>query len=183
MRGLFIHDLGACSCAPFKFKRDPSIIAAGIAAGASLASGVISNASSSNMNAASRDYDWMKTNELMYYNDEQAEKARQGQRDLLSQEQNWNEYMYGQYSSPSAMMRQYRDAGMNPYLVDAQPTHGQSFNSPNAPSSPQASATSTGQPPVVQPDFSGISRAGLAMLEGVSVKANVANQSASKLDP
>lgn len=39
------------------------------------------------------------------------------QRALLDHQQKWTEDMYTKYQSPEALMRQYREAGLNPYLM------------------------------------------------------------------
>lgn len=180
MRGLFINELGACSCAPFKIKCiEPVTTAALIGAGASLVGGMINSSTSANMNSASREYDWMKTQDLMYFNDEQAQKAREHQSHLLQAEQDWNERMYNDYQSPLSLRRQYEEAGYNPYLVESSGhIAGNMPTSQSAPTGVSASAPNTGQPPQFMPDLSGIGRAGEMLLQGSVAKANVANQSA-----
>lgn len=39
------------------------------------------------------------------------------QRSLTREQQNWQEAMYNRYSSPAALMRQYKAAGLNPFLA------------------------------------------------------------------
>lgn len=47
----------------------------------------------------------------------------------------WNEQMYNKYESPSAMMAQYRDAGLNPALMYQSSTNGDISTSTTQPSS------------------------------------------------
>lgn len=63
----------------------------------------------------------------------------QAQQNVLARQ--WQEDIYNRYSSPAAMMRQYREAGLNPYL-------GMSGNvgSGMSASAPMSGATSVGSP-------------------------------------
>lgn len=87
---------------------------------------------------------------------------------LNAQNRWWQEYMYNRYNSPAAMMRQYRDAGVNPYLGSSTDLVG--------------SASSV--PPQVMPTFSnpGESAAqGLAAgVQAAQVDSMVGNQRAEE---
>lgn len=51
------------------------------------------------------------------------------------EEREYNEYLYNEYESPSAMMRQYQEAGLNPALMYGDASSGNVAYSHNAPSS------------------------------------------------
>lgn len=51
------------------------------------------------------------------------------------EERQYNEYLYNQYESPAAQMRQYQQAGLNPALMYQGATGGQVASSHNAPTS------------------------------------------------
>lgn len=190
MRGLFNKTLGACSCAPFVPKNiDPFIIGAGISAAASIGSGVASGIQASNLNKENREYDWRKFEVSQAYNTLEAERSRAHQKALLQREQDWNEKMYNQYNSPSAMRAQYEAAGYHPYL--ASPEHGvgasqMQASSPSAPASPQGSVSSGGAPATYMSDVAspmrGMIDSANLLLSGKRITAESANQQAQALN-
>lgn len=107
----------------------------------------------------------------------------QTQENLLNR--NWQEKMWNaenQYNTPSAMMQRYREAGLNPYLVqkDGSSAIG-SAGSAGTPSMVSAPNSATVAP--VNP-YSALSRLGESIslgLQSRSVDANVASQNADAL--
>lgn len=179
MRGLFNKTLGASLCAPFVPKCNGL---AAMGAGLDMLGGLIQMSNTNAQNQAAREYDWMKTNDLMFFSDEQAEKARQHQSELLKNQQDWNERYYQLYNSPSAMRKQLEEAGYHSYLAaDSQPNVG-SVPSTSAPSSSVASAPSTGNPPMLPVNANFLSGAVDAYLRAKSVNADASNQSAQALN-
>lgn len=186
MRGLFIQTLGACNIAPFQFKRDPAIIGAIITAAGALASTATSSIAQSNLNADNRDFSREMTEQQNQFNREEAEKARMHQASLLSAEQNWNEFMYNQYQSPSALRRQYEEAGYNPYLVEGSGHVGGSVpTGPTAPSTAQAQGSNPFNPQTQVPNYgafaSGLSDAAHMYFNAKQATANTANVNAMAL--
>ena len=55
---------------------------------------------------------------------------------LNASNREWQEEMYKKYSSPEAMMRQYREAGVNPYLVGGSGNLQGSFSPSNSQAMP-----------------------------------------------
>lgn len=86
---------------------------------------------------------------------------------LNSSNREWQEEMYKKYSSPEALMRQYREAGVNPYLVGSAGNLQGSFNP---------------TPPSAMPDIKDFGSAGAQGLQaGASaqmVNSQVGNQQA-----
>lgn len=54
---------------------------------------------------------------------------------MAQEERQYNEYLYNQYESPAAQMRQYQQAGLNPALMYQGATGGHVASSNNAPTS------------------------------------------------
>lgn len=76
---------------------------------------------------------------LNYFNTSQSNSQSSAE---ASRNRKWQEKMYNQYQSPAAMMRQYREANMNPYLA-GQDSLGQGFGfSPSQPDIRPADASS-----------------------------------------
>lgn len=63
--------------------------------------------------------------------------------EMMRKQQQWQEDMYNKYQSPEAMMRQYKNAGLNPYLLGNEGSVGSIPSSSSAPM-PNASAPSMG---------------------------------------
>lgn len=107
----------------------------------------------------------------------------QSQENLLNR--NWQEKMWNaenQYNTPSAMMQRYREAGLNPYLVqkDGSSAIGSagSAGTPSMVSAPNAASVAPVNP------YSALSRLGESIslgLQSRSVDANVASQNADAL--
>lgn len=81
--------------------------------------------------------------QTMNFNAQQAELDRQFQSAEAEKARQWQEDYYQQYQSPSALMSQYRDAGLNPALM-----YGQSGTSSAPPSTsvPSGASASAGMP-------------------------------------
>lgn len=77
------------------------------------------------------------------FNAQQAELNRQFQSQEAQIARDWQEQQYNLYSSPSAMVRQYQDAGMNPALMYGQNLQSSTGSSP-APSGSMASGSPLG---------------------------------------
>lgn len=154
-------------------KRDPSILAAGITATAALGSAGMSAAAANANSHQGRVFSrW-----AVKQGQEEAARAREWTSHESELARQWEEYMYNQYNSPSAMMAQYRAAGLNPYLMGSDaPGSAMSSSAPMAP--PGNQAPIVGAPPQYMPDFSGISQAGNAFMQALGVKANIASQEA-----
>lgn len=106
---------------------------------ANLQMNAATNAANQAINQANIDYAREAWNQEVAYNWEMWNKTNQ-----------YNEYWYNQYNSPEAMMRQYKEAGINPYLADlgqgssssgakagSAPSHGQPSQIPMQPGSVQ----------------------------------------------
>lgn len=95
--------------------------------------------------ALNRDWQTMMNRENNQFNAAQSELARQFQEDF-----------YLKYQSPSAMMSQYRDAGINPVLAAGQATNTPpSASSASAGSAPSGAAASSGINSVAPMDLIG----------------------------
>lgn len=77
------------------------------------------------------------------FNAQQAEFNRQFQSQEAQIARDWQEQQYNMYSSPSAMVRQYQDAGLNPALMYGQNLQSSTGSSP-APSGSMASGSPLG---------------------------------------
>lgn len=140
--------------------------AAAIAGGASLLSGLVGSATSANLNKDNRNW---SHDEGVYQRDWSSAEA--------DKQRLWEEQMYNQYNSPSAMMSQYREAGINPFL-NAEIGSAMSADGgvPSGSSAPSPTQFDVGHN--IQSAFgSGIS----AMLQAQSVDAQSANQQAQGL--
>lgn len=148
-------------------------LAAGINAAASGTSAALSaNAASANSHAGRVYSRW-----ALHQQEAENERARQFQHSESSLARQWEEQMYNMYNSPSAMMRQYREAGLNPYLA-GQDALGSGMSQSAPMSGSGASGLSPGQPPGYMPDFSPIASIGPAFTQALGVMSNVANQEA-----
>ena len=85
------------------------------------------------------DDQWNLQKDAQDFNSREAEKQRQFNSREAELARQWQEDFYTQYQSPSAMMAQYRDAGINPTMVA-----GQGAGSPPSASSASGSAASSG---------------------------------------
>lgn len=83
------------------------------------------------------------------FNSHEAELNRQFQSQEAQIARDWQEEQYNMYSSPSAMVRQYEDAGLNPALMYGQNLQSSTGSSP-APTGSAASGSpiSSGMPTV-----------------------------------
>lgn len=90
-----------------------------------------------------------ETNE---FNSNEARLNREFQAQQAQIARDWQEEQYLKYSSPSAMVQQYRDAGINPALMFGGSMQGSTGSSP----SPSGSAASGSAIPMESPNFSGI---------------------------
>lgn len=134
-----------------------------VAGGASLLGSIIGSQSNANMNSENRQW---QSNERRF--------AQDWQHNENVYQNEWQEQMYNQYNSPSAMMRQYREAGINPFL-NTEIGSAMSSNPANvgAPSAPSPVTAPSGN--IIQ---SGIDSAVGRILESKQVDAHVANQQA-----
>ena len=97
------------------------------------------------------------------FNAEQSELNRSFQSREAEIARDWQEEQYNKYSSPQAMMRQYKEAGLNPALM-----YGQNLqSSTGSSSSPSGSAASGSTPSAFMSDMAGIIQSflGLAKLK------------------
>lgn len=114
------------------------------------------------------------------FNANQADLNRQFQSREAEIARDWQEQQYNQYSSPSAMVRQYQGAGLNPALMYGSNLQSSSGSSP----SPSGSAASGSTPSAFAADLTGIASAflGLAKLKqdiGESKSRENANNAAA----
>lgn len=77
--------------------------------------------------------------ETMAYNSREAEYNRSFQSAEAEKARQWQEDFYNQYESPSAKMRQYEEAGLNPALMYGGATGASSVPSTSTPSGSSAS--------------------------------------------
>lgn len=97
------------------------------------------------------------------FNAQQADLNRQFQSREAEIARDWQEQQYNQYSSPSAMVRQYNEAGLNPALM-----YGSNLqSSTGSTSAPSGSSASGSTPSAFAADLTGIASAflGLAKLK------------------
>ena len=85
------------------------------------------------------DDQWNLQQDAQDFNSREAEKQRQFNAREAELARQWQEDFYTKYQSPSAMMAQYKDAGINPVMVA-----GQGAGSPPSASSASGSAASSG---------------------------------------
>lgn len=90
-----------------------------------------------------------ETNE---FNAEQNRLNREFQAQQAQIARDWQEEQYQKYSSPAAMVQQYRDAGLNPALMYGQNLQSSTGSSP----SPSGSAASGTAIPAQAPNLTGI---------------------------
>lgn len=97
------------------------------------------------------------------FNAQQADLNRQFQSREAEIARDWQEQQYNEYSSPEAMVRQYKEAGLNPALM-----YGANLqSSTGSTSAPSGSAASGSTPSAFAADLTGIASAflGLAKLK------------------
>ena len=83
----------------------------------------------------------------------------------------WEEQMYNLYNSPSAMKRQYQEAGLNPWLAGQD-----AVGSPMSSSAPMSGAPASGSPSVAAlPSMPDIGR---NLMEFLGINAQIGNQQA-----
>lgn len=85
------------------------------------------------------DDQWNLQHDAQDFNSREAEKQRQFNAREAELARQWQEDFYNKYQSPSAMMAQYKDAGINPVMVA-----GQVSGSPPSASSASSAAASSG---------------------------------------
>lgn len=158
------------------FKQDAALLAAGIGATVAGASALQNNVTANVNSRLGRDYARWAVHQQEAEN-ERARLWQHGESDIARQ---WEEEMYNQYNSPSAMMRQYREAGLNPYLAASGQT-GQGMGT----SAPMQGSGASGVSPApfnqYQPDLSGLSAIGRDLVQATGVSSQVANQSSQTL--
>lgn len=146
-------------------------LAAGIAATGALGSSALS----ANSAAANSHMGRVYSRWALHQQEAENQRARDFQSRESAIARQWEEQMYNLYNSPSAMMRQYKEAGINPYLADGLGS-GMSSSAPMSGSG--ASGLSPGQPPGYMPDFSPIGNLGAQLPQALGIMADVANQEA-----
>lgn len=102
------------------------------------------------------------------FNADEAQNNRDFQAQQAEIARDWQEQQYNQYSSPSAMVRQYREAGLNPALMQNNSLQT-STGSSSSPSGSSASGSGIGSS---LPAFSGIVR---DMLDLKKIDAEIEN--------
>lgn len=159
----------------------PLLAAAAIGAGANLLNGLFNGLSArSNQNAqnefnsaeAQKARDWSTWQNMLNRDWQSAENAtnRSWQSRESAQARKWQEDMYNMYSSPSAMMAQYRAAGLNPFLAmsgnvgsgmsaSASLSGSPSSGSPSVMGAPAASSSPSGLSLGLPSDYSSVVRA------------------------
>lgn len=110
--------------------------------------------------------------EQMTYNHGEALLQRQFESEQAQLQRDWSEQQYLQYNSPEAMMRQYREAGLNPSLMygGAQATDANMQSA--APSGAQASAGSQSISPINFGDFMNVMQLWKTKAEIDNIKAD-----------
>lgn len=147
----------------------PLLGAAAIGAGANLLSGLFNGLSArSNQNVqnefnaaeAQKARDWSTWQNMLNRDWQSGENAtnRSWQSRESAQARKWQEDMYNLYSSPSAMMAQYRAAGLNPFLAMSG-----NFGSGMSVSAPLSGSPSTGSPSVMGAPAASSSPSGLSL--------------------
>lgn len=147
----------------------PLLGAAAIGAGANLLSGLFNGLSArSNQNVqnefnsaeAQKARDWSTWQNMLTRDWQSAENAtnRSWQSRESAQARKWQEDMYNMYSSPSAMMAQYRAAGLNPFLAMSG-----NVGSGMSASAPLSGSPSSGSPSVLGAPAASSSPSGLSL--------------------
>lgn len=158
------------------FKQDATLLAAGIGATVAGASALQSNVTANTNSRLGRDYArW-----AVHQQEAENERARMWQHGESDIARRWEEEMYNQYNSPSAMMRQYREAGLNPYLGASGQT-GQGMGTAAPMQGPGASGISPASFNQYQPDLSGLSAIGRDLVQATGVSSQIANQQSQTL--
>ena len=104
-----------------------------------------------------------------HFQSDEAKAQRAWQQAENQRNRDWQEQMYTQYNTPSAMKQQYKDAGYNPYLMMSQNQMGNGMSA-SPPSGSGVAAHGGSLPPG--------SRLAENYLSSIGVQANAANQQA-----
>lgn len=127
----------------------------------SLINGSENRSSQEEENQLNRDWQAEQNSMNRYWQSGESAKARQ-----------WEEQMYNLYNSPSAMKRQYQEAGLNPYLAGSQ-----SIGSPMSGSAPMSGSPASGSPSVsALPPMPDVGR---NLVEALGIDAQIGNQQAN----
>lgn len=107
-----------------------------------------------------------ENNRNMHFQSDEAKAQRDWQSSENQKNRQWQEDMYNLYNSPSAMMRQYKEGHLNPFLMASQNNIG---NGMSATPSSGSGASAAGSSPPALPSHSG------TYLQSLGVNAEIAN--------
>lgn len=134
--------------------------ATAIAGGLSAAGSIGSSVASGSLNSTNRKWQTSEREKSQAWQEKQTERNMALARDFVD----WEQMMY---SSPSAQMRQLKEANLNPDLVYQNgPFQSVSSSMPNTPTSSSAPSAST-----FMPDMSGLSSAGSYVQNALSIES------------
>lgn len=88
-----------------------------IGLGGTLASSGIGAGVSASMNKKTRQFAAQQQEDQQQFAVEQFERSLAAERELTADERAYNEEMYNKYTSPAAVVNQYKNAGLNPSLM------------------------------------------------------------------
>lgn len=167
---------------------DPILGSALIAGGTSLFNAIFgsanqSSAQSFNSEEAEKQRNWQSGENILNrdYVSQENKLSRDWQSAESQRAREWEEQMYNLYNSPSAMMRQYKEANLNPYLgASGQTGQGMGIAAPMSGAPSQSSPSMVSGSPAQSPGFYHPTLASdYAAVAGVSAQA--ANQNAQKV--
>lgn len=114
----------------------------------SLVSGLVGTGVSANMNKKNRAFAAQQQEDQQRFAESQFQRMVETEKELTADERAYNEDMYNKYQSPSAMLEQYKNAGLNPSLMYG----GMNISSPEIANFADMQAGSSSSTPVM-PQF------------------------------
>ena len=158
----------------------PQVGAAIINGMSSLASAGLSAGASGNLNSKNRKFQHQENQLARDWQSWENKNNRDWQAGESKIARDWEEQMYLQYNTPSAMMQQYKEAGVNPYLSQVSQL-GQGMGT----AAPMSGSPAFGTPPMAaspssaMPDFSSLNDLGSKVMQAFGIQSQIANQDAN----
>lgn len=158
----------------------PQVGAAIINGVSSIAGAGFSAAASGNLNSRNRKFQHQENQLARDWQSWENKNNRDWQAGESKIARDWEEQMYLQYNTPSAMMQQYKDAGVNPYLSQVSQL-GQGMGT----AAPMSGSPASGTPPMnaspssAMPDFSSLNDLGSKVMQAFGIQSQIANQDAN----
>lgn len=158
----------------------PQVGAAIVNGVSSIASAGLSAGASGNLNSRNRKFQHQENQLARDWQSWENKNNRDWQAGESKIARDWEEQMYLQYNTPSAMMQQYKDAGVNPYLSQVS-NLGQGMGT----AAPMSGSPASGTPPMsaspssAMPDFSSLNDLGSKIMQAFGIQSQLANQDAN----